>query len=211
MRGVVCLITALILGCGSLLAADAPEAKPAPAPANAIAWDVDAVHSSVEFAVAHLVVSKVKGAFTKFQGVFSQDAKDETDVKVWSLEGTVETASVDTRNQDRDKHLKSPDFFDAEKFPSIEFKSGKVEKVGAELYEVHGALTIHGVTKDVVLAAEYGGRAKDPWGGERVGFTAKTKINRTDFGLKWNQALEAGGVLVGEAVEIVIELEAKKA
>lgn len=170
-------------------------------------FEIDLVHSSIGFWVRHLVVSKVHGTFTKWTGTLAFDTADLPKSKV---EISIDVASLDTREAQRDGHLKSADFLDVEKFPSIEFKSGKVEKVSAEHYKVHGTLTLHGVTKEVVLDTEYGGRAKDPWGGERVGFTGKTKIDRKEFGLVWNQALEAGGLLVGEAVEIVIELEAKK-
>jgi polyisoprenoid-binding protein YceI len=123
---------------------------------------------------------------------------------------TIDTASINTHDDKRDEHLRSPDFLDVAKFPSMTFKSKQIGKSGDE-YDLKGDLTIHGVTKEVTLKTEFGGEAKDPWGGERAGFTAKTTINRKDFGLAWNVALETGGILVGEKVEITLEIEATKA
>jgi polyisoprenoid-binding protein YceI len=170
-------------------------------------FDIDISHSSVGFTVRHLVISKVHGQFTKWSGSIAFDSANYSASKV---EVSIDAASIDTRDEKRDGHLKSPDFFDVEKFPTLTFKSTKVEGSG-ETVKVHGELTIHGVTKSVVLDGEYVGRGKDPWGGERIGFTAKTKIDRKDFGLGWNQALEAGGVLVGENIDITLEVQAKKA
>ena len=170
-------------------------------------FDIDTSHSSVGFTVRHMVIAKVHGQFTKWSGSISLDPADLTTATV---EVDVDVSSIDTRDAQRDTHLKSADFFEVEKFPRMTFKSSKVEGAAPNL-KVHGQLTLHGVTKDVVLDAEYGGRGKDPWGGERVAFAAKTRIDRRDYGLKWNQALEAGGVLVSENVDIVLEVEAKKA
>lgn len=169
-------------------------------------WEIDASHSSVGFTVRHMVVAKVHGQFAKWSGELGLDPNDLTASKVAVR---IDTGSLDTRDPQRDTHLKSPDFLDVEHFPEITFRSTRIEKSGDD-YAVTGDLTIHGVTRPVTLYAEYGGRAKDPWGGERTGFTAKTKIDRKDFGLKWNVALEAGGLLVGDTVDISIEIEAKK-
>ena len=170
-------------------------------------WDIDVGHSSIGFTVRHMVISKVHGQFAKWEGELMLDtaALEKSSVAV-----RIDVASIDTREAQRDTHLRSADFFDAEKFPTIDFKSSRIEKNGDAL-RVHGALSIRGVTRDVVVDAEYGGRGKDPWGGERVGFTAHAKVNRTEVGLKWNQVLEAGGVLVGETIDITLELQAKRA
>jgi len=167
-------------------------------------WAVDFVHSSLGFNVRHMVISKVHGVFDKW----SVDlALDTNDLAAASVAVEVDVASIDTKEAKRDGHLKSQDFFDVEKYPKLTFKSTKVDTLGDDKLKITGDLTIHGATKSVVLDAEYAGRAKDPWGGERAGFSASTKINRKDFGLGWNQALETGGVLVGETVEIRIDLE----
>jgi polyisoprenoid-binding protein YceI len=171
-------------------------------------WNIDTSHSTVGFSVRHMVFAKVNGRFKTFSGKLELDDADFTKSKV---EVTIDVNSIDTHDEKRDGHLKSPDFFDAAANPNMTFTSKKAEKVGSEGYKLTGDLTIHGTTKEVTLDVEYGGRGKDPWGGERLGFHAKTTINRVDFGLKWNQALEAGGVLVGEKVEIAIDLEAIKA
>lgn len=171
-------------------------------------FDIDTSHSGVHFTVRHMVISKVRGAFGRFQGTLDFDAANPAQSKV---SVRIETASVDTRDEKRDGHLRSPDFFDAEKNPYITFESTKVEKLGGNEFRVTGELTIHGVKRTVALETEYLGAGKDPWGGERIGFTARTKINRKDFGLNWNQVLEAGGVLVGENIDIELEVEALKA
>ncbi|HTJ83944.1 MAG TPA: YceI family protein [Polyangiaceae bacterium] len=171
-------------------------------------WEVDFVHSSLGFTVRHMVISKVHGVFGKWAASFSLDTED---FPASSVSVEVDIASIDTKEEKRDGHLKSADFFDAEKFPKMTFKSTKVEKTGGDRLAITGDLTIRGTTKSVVLDAEYAGRAKDPWGGERAGFAASTKINRKDFGLHWNQALETGGVLVGEQVEIKVDLELTRA
>ena len=171
-------------------------------------WEIDPVHSSVGFTVRHMVVAKVHGSFTKWTGNLQLDLNDLTASKV---DIAIEAASISTGEPQRDGHLKSPDFLDVEKFQKIEFQSKRIEKAGPETFRLVGDLAVHGVKHEVVLDTEFGGRAKDPWGGDRVGFTAKTKINRKDFGLEWNQTLETGGVLVGDTVEVTIEIEAKKA
>ena len=170
-------------------------------------WNIDTSHSNVEFVARHLVVTKVRGHFAKWTGFIDVDKDDITKS---STSATIEVASIDTREPQRDAHLKSPDFLDAEKFPQITFTSKKVEKDGSDL-EVTGDLTIHGVTKEVALQVESHGTTKDPWGNTRALFAAKTSINRKDFGLTWNQVLETGGMLVSEKIEIEIEIQAVKA
>lgn len=171
-------------------------------------YDIDIAHSSVNFTVRHMVISKVRGAFSRWAGSLEFDPQDPGLSKV---SATIEAASIDTREPKRDEHLRSPDFFDAAKFPTLAFHSKSVEKTGAASYKVTGDLTIHGVTKEITLDTEYLGGGKDPWGGQRVGFQAATKLRRKDFGLGWNQVLEAGGVLVGDDIEITLDIEAVKA
>ena len=170
-------------------------------------WDIDTVHSSVGFTVRHLVISKVRGRFTRWSGSL---ALDEVNPGASSIEVRIETASIDTDEPKRDAHLRSADFFDVERNPEMTFRSTAVEKAGAERYRMTGDLTLAGVTRPVVLDVEALGQAKDPWGGERAGFSARTTIDRREFGLTWNQALETGGAVVGEKVEITIEIEAVK-
>lgn len=170
-------------------------------------YTIDTVHSSVGFAVRHMVVAKTRGVFTKFSGTF---AFDPDDLSKSQVEVTIDAASIDTREAQRDAHLKSADFLDVEKHPEITFKSKRVERSDGDL-RVIGDLTIRGVTREVALEAEYHGAGKDPWGNEKIGFSARTTINRKDFGLTWNAALETGGVLVGDKVEIDIDVEGTKA
>ncbi len=164
---------------------------------------LDPAHSSVEFRVAHLMVSKVRGNFDKFAGWFEYDPKD---LGVWKASATIEAASVNTRVEKRDAHLRSGDFFDVEKHPTLEFRSLQAEKGVAGRKRLTGNLTLHGVTKPVVLDVEEGGVTKDPWGGTRSGFTASGKINRSEFGITGG----AAGMAVGETVEIMIEVEGVK-
>lgn len=171
-------------------------------------WTYDLSHSNVGFSVRHLMVSKVRGQFNAWGGTLEIDEADITRSK---LDVSIETASIETRDEKRDAHLRSADFFDAENHPALTFKSTSIEKKSDDELAVHGDLTIRGTTRPVTLAVELNGEAKDPWGGTRRGFTAKTTINRKDYGLHWNAALEAGGVLVGEKVEITLEIEAIKA
>lgn len=166
-------------------------------------WNIDTAHSGVNFSVRHMVVSKVRGRFGKYSGK-AQLSDDMTKSKV---EVAIETASIDTGTADRDTHLRSADFFDVEKYPTINFRSTRVEQVNEERFRLIGELTIRGVTREVSLDVDYGGRGKDPWGNERAGFSARGAIDRKEFGLKWNQALETGGVLVGDRVDIEIEVE----
>ena len=170
-------------------------------------WDFDLSHSSVNFHVRHLMVSKVHGRFSKWTGTL---ALDEQDLTRSSLDVTIDATSIDTKDEKRDAHLRSPDFLDVEKFPTLTFKSTSITRDGDDEYKVAGDLTIHGVTKQVTLTVEGGSIVKDPWGGTRTGFSAKTAINRKEFGLGWNVALEAGGFLVGDKLEITLEIEAVK-
>jgi len=171
-------------------------------------WNFDLVHCDIGFSVRHLMISKVRGHFKKWSGSLEIDEANPGASKV-SVE--IDAASIDTKEEQRNNHLRSADFLDVANHPSIRFESTGVEKISATDYKLSGNLTIHGVAKPVVLDVEYLGRTKDPWGGERAGFTAKTAIDRKDYGLTWNMALEAGGLLVGDKVEINIEVEAVRA
>jgi polyisoprenoid-binding protein YceI len=167
-------------------------------------YSVDNSHSDIAFSVRHMVFAKVRGHFTKWTAQLSYDAADPAKS---SVEVSIDAGSIDTREPQRDGHLKSPDFLDAEKFPTITFKSRSVQTTAPKHYTLTGDLTIHGVTKETSFEVEELGRGKDPWGNDRVLFGAKGSVNRVDFGLKWNQALEAGGVLVGEKVDFEIDVE----
>jgi len=169
----------------------------------------DPLHSTVGFTARHMVVSKVHGRFEKWNGTL---LLDEADLTKSSVEVHVETASINTQVNDRDNHLRSPDFFDAPNHPEMVFKSRKVDHQSGAHYRIVGDLTIRGTTKEVTLDTEFNGTSKSPWGDDRtvVGFSAKTAISRADFGLTWNKALEAGGVVVGDKIEINIEVEASR-
>lgn len=168
-------------------------------------WNIDTAHSSVEFSVRHMMVAKVRGKFASFRGQLTFDGDG---LIPSGAEVTIDTASIDTGVTDRDNHLRSGDFFDAERFPTMSFKSKRVEDVSGEGFRLVGDLTIRDVTKEVSLDVEIGGKQKDPWGNQRVGYSAKTRVERKEFGLTWNQALETGGLVVGDKVEIVLEVEA---
>lgn len=170
-----------------------------------MSWEIDPSHSHASFSVKHMMISTVKGQFKVLSGKLHIDEQNPD--KSW-VEAQVEAASVDTSDANRDGHLRSPDFFDVEKYPVITFKSTKVEHIDGEEYKVLGDLTIRGVTKPVTFKAEYSGQGKDPWGGTRAGLTATAKIDRRDFGLSFNAPLESGGVLVGNDVKVEIDLEA---
>jgi len=176
-----------------------------PGTAATSSWQIDPNHSAAQFAVRHLAISTVRGAFTKVSGTVQLDDKDITKS---SVDVTIDTASVDTRVEARDKDLRSDHFFDVEKYPTITFKSTKVEQVEAGKLKVTGDLTIHGVTKQAVLDVE-GPTApvKDPWGNQRAAVNATTKINRQDFGMKWNTKMDSGGLVVGDDVAITIDAE----
>jgi len=167
-------------------------------------YTIDPTHSSIGFKVKHLAISSVPGRFGDFKGTFSFDPAHMESAKA---EAEMTVASVDTGDKKRDDHLKAPDFFDSAKHPAITFKSTKVEKVSESDFKAHGDLSIHGVTKPVVLDVSYGGAATDPWGKERAAFVATTKINRKEFGLTWSKVLETGGLVVGDEVQITLEVE----
>lgn len=168
-------------------------------------WQVDGAHSAVNLTVRHMVISKVRGHFARWNAKLALDTADLTRS---SVEVDIEAASIETGVSDRDAHLKSADFLDAEKHPTLTYRSRKVERVSKERLRVVGDLTIRGVTREVPLDVEVGGQGKDPWGNVRAGFSATASIHRKDFGLTWNQALETGGVLVADRVDIEIELQA---
>ena len=179
-----------------------------PAFASAAPWSIDADHSSVGFKVRHMMVSNVKGDFGKVNGVVDIDDKDLTQSKV---NVTIDTASINTGVAKRDEHLKSADFFDVVKYPTMTFVSQKVKKAGKDKLKVYGYLTLHGITKQVVLNVEGPTKSyKDPWGNIKRGATATAKINRKDFGLTYNAAIESGGVMVGEEITIALEIELLK-
>jgi polyisoprenoid-binding protein YceI len=167
-------------------------------------YALDPSHSTVEFTVRHLMISKVRGRFAAFQGSLELAPGGEIPQAV---NVSIDAKSVDTREEQRDNHLRSADFFDAERYPNLTFESTRIEGTAGDL-RVTGNLTIHGVTKEVTLKAEFEGRAADPWGGQRVGYTAQTTVNRKDFGLTWNQALETGGVMVSDEVRIELNVQA---
>jgi polyisoprenoid-binding protein YceI len=178
-------------------------------PTATTTWNIDPAHSNAEFKVKHMMISNVKGTFTGLKGVLTLNEADTTQS---SIEASVSVSTVSTGDAQRDGHLKSEDFFDSEKFPEMTFKSTDVELAGKGAHSVTGDLTLHGVTKSVTFDVEGpGAPGKDPWGNTRIGLTATTKINRKDFGLGWNSALETGGVLVGEDVTLTLEVEFIKA
>lgn len=178
----------------------------AASPVLADTWIVDKTHSETSFQIRHLM-GKVRGHFNDYAGTISADpAKPESA----SVEFTVKAASIDTADANRDKDLRSANFFDVDKFPEISFKSTKVKPAGKDKYDVTGSLTIHGVTKEVTLPVAFLGSGKDPWGNEKAGFSIDTTINRKDFGMVWNKALDQGGMLLGDDVAISINLEAAK-
>jgi polyisoprenoid-binding protein YceI len=169
-----------------------------------MSWTIDNSHTQIEFTVKHMMISKVRGQFEKFTGEvnFDENHPENTTLLV-----KIETASVNTREAKRDGHLRSPDFFNSEKYPTMDFTGKRTVLVDSEHARLIGDLTIRDVTKEVELEVEYLGKAKSPWGNTSIGFAASTRINREDWGLTWNQALEAGGVLVGKDIEIAIEME----
>jgi polyisoprenoid-binding protein YceI len=172
-----------------------------------MAWKIDSAHSRVAFSVRHMMISNAHGQFNKVNGTVEFDEAQPTRSTV---DVQIEAASIDTRDEKRDGHLRSPDFFDVAKYPYLTFKSRRVEVVDDSHGKLHGDLSIKDVTRPVVLNVEYSGQAKAPYGITSAGFTATTKINRKDWGLNWNVALETGGVLVGDTVNISIELEIMK-
>ncbi len=170
-------------------------------------WKFDPVHSNIGFSVRHLMISRVHGQFRNWTGSLLADEANPTASRV---EVEIEAASIDTREAQRDDHLRSADFLDAANHPKILFRSKRVEKLDEQHYRVTGDLSVRGVTREVVLDTEFLGRRKDPWGGERSGFVAKTSIDRKDYGLSFNMPLEGGGFLVGDRVDITLDVEAVK-
>lgn len=171
-------------------------------------WVVDPAHSTVEFTVKHMMVSKVRGTFDSFEAKVEADAHDLTSA---NIEFTIDIESINTRNKDRDAHLKGSDLFDVETHPKMTFKSTSISKTDDDEYDLTGDLTLKGITKPVTFKVTFEGEGKNPWGQEVAGFSAVGKINRSEFGLTWNAALETGGVLVGDDVKISIEIQASKA
>lgn len=169
-----------------------------------MSWQLDSTHSSVGFSVRHMMISTVRGHFEAFSGTFDINEADPTQS---NIEVDIQVGSINTREPQRDGHLQSADFFDAEQYPLITFKSTRIEKVNDSNYNVYGDLTIKDVSREVKLDVEYAGQAKSPWGTTSAGFTANTKIDRKDWGLSYNQALETGGVLVGDTITIHLEVE----
>ena len=170
-------------------------------------WVIDPTHSEIAFKVKHLMISNVKGSFSEFSG---QVVTDGDDFSTAEISFQINPASISTGVADRDGHLKSPDFFDVEKFTEITFTSGKLSKTGDDEFTLSGNLAIKGVIQHVKLEVEFGGLMTDPWGNEKAGFNLNGKINRKDFGLTWNAALEAGGVLVGDEIRISCDVELAK-
>jgi polyisoprenoid-binding protein YceI len=173
--------------------------------ASAVSYQIDTAHSAAQFKVRHMMIANVKGEFTKVTGSVVYDPSDASASKI---EAAIDASTISTRDPQRDGHLKSADFLDVEKFPEITFKGMAVTSTGADSFEVKGDLTIHGVTNSVALKVEeLTAEVKDPWGNMRRGANASTKINRKDFGLIWNAALEAGGFLIGDTIDIHIDVE----
>lgn len=190
------ILSALILTFGLV------AGGPAIGNAGAATYDIDPAHSSVNFQIRHLAISKVNGNFADFGGTF---VYDEGKPGEWMAEATIQAASIDTDNDDRDAHLRNEDFFNVEKYPTLTFKS-----TGVKDGKLIGELTMVGVTKPVELDLEYNGAMTDPWGNEKVAFTATGKISRKDFGMTWNKALDAGGVVLGDDVKIELEIAGAK-
>jgi polyisoprenoid-binding protein YceI len=171
-------------------------------------WAIDAAHSSVDFSIRHMMIANVKGSFHNFSATVEADVTDLTSA---DIDFSVELSSIDTRNKDRDGHLLSADFFDVEKYPAMTFRSTEIQKINEGEYNVTGELSLHGFAKQETFTVTFEGQGKDPWGNEKVGFSAQGSINRADYGLTWNSALETGGVLVGDKVKINLQIEASKA
>lgn len=172
-----------------------------------MAWTIDNAHSSIHFSARHMMISTVRGEFHTFRGTVDFN---EENPALSTVDVEIEPASLETRDAQRDGHLKSPDFFDVENHPIATFKSTRAEATSDSEGKLYGDLTIKGITKPVVLDVEYNGQSKSPWGTTSAGFTATTKVNRKEWGLNWNVALETGGVLVGEEVKLTIEAEIVK-
>jgi polyisoprenoid-binding protein YceI len=186
----------------SVQAADrAVDGRPVPAPGE---YTIDPSHSSVEALARHLMVTKVRGRFAAFSGTLAVAERPEDS----TVEALIEAASIDTKDAQRDEHLRSPDFLDAERYPTLQFVSTAVAPVSGGRWRVSGDLTIRAVTRPVELDVEFLGSASDPWGNERIAFSATTQLDREDFGITWNQTLETGGVLVGKTLRVELEIQA---
>ncbi len=170
-------------------------------------WNIDASHTSIRFAVDHMVISEVEGNFSKYEGSLVSTKEDFSDAKINFV---VDINSVNTDNAKRDEHLRSADFFETEKYPKMTFVSTAVKKTGANKYDLTGNLSLHGITKEISLVMTYGGTTKDPWGNTKAGLKVTGIINRTDFGLKYNSVLEAGSLMIGEEVTITAKVELVK-
>lgn len=204
-RSVTARVFALCLAAAPVAALAVAPAAHAEAPAAASTWNIDEAHTTASFAVRHMMVSNVYGQFGKVTGTIVYDGKDTSTAKANVV---IDATSIDTRNAKRDEHLKSADFFDVAKYPTITFQSKRATSVDGGKFKLTGDLTMHGVTKEVTLDVDAPtAEVKDPWGMTHVGTRATARVNRKDFGLNWNKGLEAGGVLVGEEVGITIDLE----
>jgi len=179
---------------------------PTLAQAEPARWNVDPEHSTIEFRVVHMLVSKTTGHFTEYQGFIDMDAEAET---VKAIEAAIKTASVNTNHAKRDAHLRNADFFDVEKYPTMTYRMKQYQKT-ADGYQAVGELTLRGVTKDITLTGNFNGVAKDPWGNLRAGFNAEGKLNRKDFGMVWSKSLDGGGLVVGDEVLIKLDIECIK-
>lgn len=180
---------------------------PTLAQAEPARWNVDPEHSTIEFRVVHMLVSKTTGHFTEYQGFIDMDAEAET---VKAIEAAIKTASVNTNHAKRDAHLRNADFFDVEKYPTMTYRMKQYQKT-ADGYQAVGELTLRGVTKDITLTGNFNGVAKDPWGNLRAGFNAEGKLNRKDFGMVWSKTLDGGGLVVGDEVLIKLDIECIRA
>lgn len=167
-------------------------------------WNLDVAHSNVDFSIKHMMFAKVNGSFNLFSADIEGDAADLTTA---SIAFSIDVASIDTRNEDRDNHLRSADFFDVENHPAMTFKATKIVKTDDGEYDVTGDLTLHGVTKSETIQVSFGGTGKDPWGQTKAGFSGTGKLKRSDYGLVWNAALETGGVLVGDEVKFTVDIQ----
>jgi polyisoprenoid-binding protein YceI len=170
-------------------------------------WTIDPIHTNVELAVRHMMIATVRGRFSGVAGTVTLNDADHSES---AIDVTIDAGTIDTREPQRDAHLRSADFLDVERFPKMTFRSSRIERLSEESFRATGDLTIRDVTRPVVLDVTAGGHATDPWGNERLGFSASTTIKRSDFGLTWNQILEAGGVAVGDTVKIAVDAELVK-
>jgi polyisoprenoid-binding protein YceI len=170
-------------------------------------WNVDATHSSIDFTIKHMMIAKVKGSFNSFEAQIEADPEDLTTANV---QFSIDLSSIDTRNADRDNHLRTGDFFDIEQYPKMTFQSTSITKKGEGEYNVTGNVSLHGVTRPESFTVSFEGAGKDPWGNEKVGFSGNGSLKRSDYGLTYNAALETGGFLIGDEVKVSIEIEAAK-